>query len=264
MNPVPVTQPADDPATAPDHVRPYVHDDGGTRSLNFSMLELQSRMRLKAPDALELAYTRTMMGFLLFDSAPATLAMIGLGGGSLAKFCHRFLPGTRILAVEINPHVIALREEFLVPPDDERFRVVEADGAAFVAQCEQPLDVLLVDGFDYDGQPEALCSQDFYDAAAAALAPQGLLVVNLHAGHAEHAEFVRRIERSFGGLSLEVRLRDEANSVVFGFRSAATLARPVSALRRPPALAPAAWAQLKPALARVATAAQRWREVAAR
>jgi len=251
------------PSSAGAHVKPYVHDDGATRSLNFSMLELQSRMRLKQPDALDLAYTQTMMGFLLFDAAPGRLAMIGLGGGSLAKFCHRHLPATCITAVEINPHVIALREQFQVPADDHRFRVVEADGAVFVEQADAPWDVLLVDGFDYDGQPPALCSQAFYDAAAAALSPQGVLVVNLHAGHASHAEFVARLERSFGGLLLEVRLRDEANSVVFGFRSAATLARPLSALRRPAAMDAAAWAQIRPALLRVAATAQRWREATA-
>ncbi|HSI58211.1 MAG TPA: transferase [Ideonella sp.] len=243
-------------APADPHVKPYVYEDASTRSLNFSMLELQSRMRLKEPDALDLAYTRTMMGFLLFCGAPASLAMIGLGGGSLAKFCHRHLPQTRITAVEINPHVIALRDRFLIPPDDHRFQVVQADGADFVAQASEPIDVLLVDGFDYDGQPEALCSQGFYDAAAAALAPQGLLVVNLHAGHADHGLYLKRIARSFDGATLEVALRDEANSVVFGFGAALAPARPASVMRRPAALAPPAWAALKPALARVAAAAR--------
>ena len=55
------------------------------------------------------------------------------GGGSLAKFCYRHLPDTCITVVEINPHVIALRDEFKVPPDDRRFRVVEADGVHFAA-----------------------------------------------------------------------------------------------------------------------------------
>ena len=46
-----------------------------------------------------------MMGFLLFKPEPGNIAMIGLGGGSLAKFCHRDLPRSRIQAIEINPHV---------------------------------------------------------------------------------------------------------------------------------------------------------------
>eukprot|EP01034_Spumella_vulgaris_P002483 gene2483-3228_t len=34
---------------------------------------------------------------------------------------------TRIKVVEINPHVIALRDEFQVPADDERFKVRRGD-----------------------------------------------------------------------------------------------------------------------------------------
>ena len=48
--------------------------------------------------------------------------MIGLGGGSLAKFCHHYLPETRITVVEINPHVIAMRRHFQVPDDDAHWR----------------------------------------------------------------------------------------------------------------------------------------------
>ncbi|MDE8344502.1 MAG: hypothetical protein POG24_11875, partial [Acidocella sp.] len=69
-------------------------------------------MNLDDPCALDLEYSRTMMGFLLFKPEPKHIAMVGLGGGSLAKFCHRYLPATRIEVVEINPHVLALRDEF--------------------------------------------------------------------------------------------------------------------------------------------------------
>ena len=52
-----------------------------------------------------------MMGFLLFIPSPARILMVGLGGGSLAKFCFRHLPDAAIDVVEINPHVIALRDD---------------------------------------------------------------------------------------------------------------------------------------------------------
>jgi spermidine synthase len=86
-------------------------------------------MQFQNPHALALEYTRTMMGFLLFNPEPQNIAMLGLGGGSLAKFCYRYLPQSRIQVVEINPQVIALRDEFHVPPDDKRFGVVRGDGA---------------------------------------------------------------------------------------------------------------------------------------
>ena len=113
------------------HVKPFVYENLTSKALLFSICEIQSRMRLEDPYALDLEYTRTMMGFLLFQPDPKQIAMIGLGGGSLAKFCHRHLPRARIQVVEINPHVISLRDEFHVPPDDERFRVIHGDAEGF-------------------------------------------------------------------------------------------------------------------------------------
>ena len=45
-----------------------------------------------------------MMGFLLFQPAPARIAMIGLGGGSLAKYCALKLPEADFTAIERRPH----------------------------------------------------------------------------------------------------------------------------------------------------------------
>ena len=52
----------------------------------------QSRMRAGAPDELVVDYTRTMLGALLLHPAPRRIGMVGLGGGSQAKFCLRHLP----------------------------------------------------------------------------------------------------------------------------------------------------------------------------
>ncbi len=197
------------------HVKPFVQDHGGTKSLHFTLGELQSRMVMRRPWRLEVDYTRTMMGFLLFKPAPLHIGMIGLGGGSLAKFCHRQLPASRMTVLEINPYVIALRHEFQIPDDDERFEVIAADGALFMHTEAPRFDVLLVDGFDQDGQPPALCSQRFYDDCFAALPDGGVLVVNLHYDHPDYPVLVERITRSFSGNALEVLSEEESNSIVF-------------------------------------------------
>ncbi len=200
--------------TNPDLVEPFVYEDERTVSLHFDIASIQSRMRRDDPTVLELDYTRTMMGFVLFEAAPRSILMIGLGGGSLPKYCHRHLPSTGLTVVEINPHVIALRETFHVP-DDERLRVVCADGAAFVAHSEPLWPVLLVDGFTYEGQAEQLCTQRFYDDCRAALSPDGVLVVNLHADAGQDLLLLERIERSFDGAVLSVLTADRCNRIVF-------------------------------------------------
>ena len=114
--------------------KPFLVDNRRTRSLCFGIDGgVQSEMRLDDPETLVSAYTRKMMGFLLFRSRPREVVMIGLGGGSLVKFCHRHLPSTRMTVVEIDAHVIALRSYFQIPPDDARLHVIHGDGCAYVA-----------------------------------------------------------------------------------------------------------------------------------
>jgi len=230
---------------------PFVRDGLSSRSLYFSMEDVQSRMQLLRPDALDLSYTRTMMGFLMFVPVPRRLAMVGLGGGSIAKFCRRHLPRTRIDVIEINPRVIALRDQFQVPRDDARFRVIEADAAIFMADVPSRYDVLLLDGFGARGLPRALATQRFYDDCVDALAPGGLLVANLHTAAPDCAACVDRIDRSAGGGALVVRDHERVNSIVFA-RKGGALGGPHAAVARPKGLDKAAWDQLSGVFQRIA------------
>jgi spermidine synthase len=172
---------------------PFVHEYHGALSLHFNKCEVQSAMYKQAPDELVLSYTRTMMSFLVFNKQPRHIGMIGLGGGSMPKYCYRHLPDTTISVAEINPEVIAFRDRFLVPKDDPRFKIYCEDGADFVRLRPGHFDVLLVDGFDDKGQPPQLCSRQFYTHCFRSLTSPGLLVVNLSDGR----HLISRIRRSF-------------------------------------------------------------------
>jgi spermidine synthase len=202
------------------HVRPFVYEAGGRRALHFSICAIQSRIDLDQPDRLDLEYTRLMMAFALIHPRPSRIGMIGLGGGSLVRFCHRHLPQARIEVAECNPHVIALRDQFMVPHDDERLKVLECDGASYVRQATG-LDVLLVDGYDAWGLPRSLSSQRFFGDCARALAPQGVLVMNLLCDPERRTKVLDRIRRAFGGVALAVTDRGYSNSVAFAARGAA-------------------------------------------
>lgn len=194
---------------------PLLHEENGELSLHFAFPTIQSRMLRAEPERLLLDYTRTMMGFLLFLPKPGRIAMIGLGGGSLAKYCHRRLPETKFTAIEISPEVLALRATFGIPDDDERFHVVCADGADYLRRAPNAFDVLLIDGFDRQGQPRQLCSAAFYDDCHAALRPGGVLVVNLCADDTGYGSYVARISDSFFGKAVVVEAEEGDNKIVF-------------------------------------------------
>lgn len=217
--------------------RPFLRRQRHSLALHFDLFAVQSEMLLDAPDDLIVGYTQTMMGFLLFQPAPSSIGMIGLGGGSLTKFCYRHLPLAAISVAEIDVEVIALRDEFCIPPDDERLKVQCVDGADFVSQTVDRFDVLLVDGFDKNGQPPQLCSQQFYDDCYRALAPGGILVVNLLADEEEIGLYVDRLYTAFDDAVIVIDALDSMNKIAFACRGNAlamdgkTLRGYVNALR---------------------------------
>jgi spermidine synthase len=244
----PMTEPdaTDAQPNKPATDTPFIREQEGSRSLHFSAVEIQSRMSLLAPDALDLEYTRMMMGFLMFNPRPERIAMIGLGGGSLAKFCFRHLPNTAIDVVEINPEVIALRDAFQIPRDSDRFAVIEADGGDYVRLADRPADVLLVDGFDIGGMPPQLCTRQFYADCFQFLRDDGIMVVNLHLNHPLHPTYLDRIRESFGSSVFDVVDDDMTNSIVFAFKGEHFGQTGVEGTRRPPGITKEAWRQLMP------------------
>lgn len=195
---------------APRQVRHGRHLD-----LRFETGVTQSRMRLDAPDTLVVDYTRTMLAALLLRPAPRRIGMIGLGGGSQAKFCLRHLPDARIEAFEIDPRVLAMRSDFHIP-DSDRLRVVAGDASALLPQRAGAYDLLLVDGYDTSGIPAALSTQAFVDACRDALDAGGVLATNLYCD--DHAEHFARLVSAFGNNALLLDEPRQSNRVGFAWR----------------------------------------------
>jgi spermidine synthase len=176
--------------------------------------------------------------------------MLGLGGGSLAKFCYRELPNTRIDVVEINPRVIALRDAFLVPSDDARFRVHLDDGARFIGQATRQFDVLLVDAYARHGLPQRLASQEFYDSCRNALVDDGVMVLNLYCGHSD--AYIGRVGRSFDGAIFSLHEADRINEIVFACAGDGFERQKSVPSRETADLSPEAWSMLRPVFRRIA------------
>ena len=204
---------------APRRASVEVSEEDGVRSLHLGGAAIQSSIRIDRPDELALDYTRAMMAFLLFQPAPRDVLMIGLGGGSMARYIHQRMPGTRTTVVEINPKVLAAaRSLFHFPADDARLKVEIGCGAEYLAEQAEAADVLLVDGFDDGKQPAVLCTQAFYDATYAALRPGGVMAVNFMAEERKLDAYMQRIENSFDGHVACLCAADRVNIIAFAFK----------------------------------------------
>lgn len=195
--------------------QPFAFDHGDMRTLHFDERYIQSAMRISRPDELLLSYTRAMMAFLLFQPQPRHILMIGLGGGSLAKYCYRHLPGSRITVVELDPAVIALRRLFHVPDDDARFQVVQADALDYLPALREPVDVILHDGYSADGLPAPLSSSALYRDCRALLAPGGVLVSNLWGEEEALVPAMLRLHGAFDGQLWWCHAQNCLNRIVF-------------------------------------------------
>jgi spermidine synthase len=194
-------------------------EEDGVRYLHIGGEAIQSGIRIDEPDRLELDYVRAMMAFLLFCPRPRDVLMVGLGGGSMARFIHQRMHETRVTIAEISPEVVAVAREFFhFPRDDERLEVLVGDGAEIVPLRPACADVLVVDGFEDGETPEALCTQPFYDAAFASLRAGGVMVVNFMADARKMDAYLARIEKSFGRYPTLLMAEDKDNLIAFAVR----------------------------------------------
>jgi spermidine synthase len=194
-----------------------VSDARGYRSLHVGGEAIQSTMKIGDPYALALDYTRCMMAFLLLHPQPREALMIGLGGGSLAKFFHKHLRSTRVRVVELDPRIVdTARAQFALPPDDARLTVEIGDGAeALSPEC---CDVLMIDAYHDEAHVPKLATQQFYDAAFLALEPRGALVVNYMNDDPLFDEYLKRLEAAFGGSVFVMRALYDPNIIALAFK----------------------------------------------
>ena len=200
-----------------------VTESGGVRSLHLGTVTIQSSMKVKSPYELQLAYSRGMMGFLLFSDKVKHVLSIGLGGGSVPKYIHQFCPEISQTIIEINPQIINIaRSHFYVPDNDERLNVILGDGIEYLANNLASADVLMIDAFDAHGIPPDFCSQEFFDSCELSLTKNGVFVINLWGSDKNFDIYLQRIEQSFNdkvkSSVLMLPTGKPGNIVVFGFK----------------------------------------------
>ena len=195
-------------------------EQDGIRFLHFGSPWVQGAMRLSDPVSLELAYVKDMMSWLLFLEPPPRILQLGLGAGSLTKFCHRHCRGSEITVVEVSRVVIeAAHRWFKLPQPDQRLDVVRADAGIYVARprVKGRFGIVQVDLYDQDAAGPVLDSEDFYRHCHEALAVPGVLTVNLFGRHASFRRSLERIRAVFDQV-ITLAPRDEGNLVALALK----------------------------------------------
>ena len=202
-----------------------IAESAGVRYLHLDTKWVQGAMRISKPHVIELEYVQRMMFCLLLrrgaDLSKGHAAQLGLGAGSITRFCHSKLR-MRTTAVEINPSVIAACHTwFHLPIDKPRLTVLEQDAALFVGDAAnaESVQVLFVDLYDQEAAVPALDSEEFYSNCWRLLSDDGVMSVNLFGRQSSFAHSAWRIATIFG--QPQVRVLEptrEGNSVIVAMK----------------------------------------------
>lgn len=201
-------------------------EEGPYRHLHLGSIWIQGSMLVEAPTVLVHEYIQRMMAWLLFVDPSGVgkrqALQLGLGAGSLTKFCHKELR-MKTTAIELNPQVLhACRGWFKLPQDNARMQVVLADAAQEIKKphWQGAVDALQVDLYDDDAAAPVLDSEEFYADCRKVLTDDGCMTVNLFGRTSSYQKSVDKMAAAFGMDAMwAFKSTREGNTVVMAQRT---------------------------------------------
>ena len=189
-----------------------IRRDGDVRALTFvrdnGQEAVQSRVNLSSPHTLMSPYARSMFGSYLYQPQPRRVLIVGLGGGAMVRFLTHHEPHVIIDAVEIDPVVVRLADQYFGVRSGGNVRVHTADAVKFVEAASERYDLILMDAFlrpsddtDTTGVPTRLKTQHFLGQLKRALTPGGVVAFNVNE-HDTMADDIAAVAAVFGGVAI--------------------------------------------------------------
>ncbi len=171
------------------------------RTLHFGSSARQSAISLNYPEKLELSYCRAMLAGFLFRPEPRSVLILGLGGGSLAKFMLERVGLLKVEAVELRKTVVQLAHDYFSLPKDRHLSTNVISAEEFLLRkTSVKYDTIFIDLFNHNGMAPALLSENFFDHCRNKLSSKGILSINLWGGRkTPQLEKVKiRMQKTFG------------------------------------------------------------------
>lgn len=193
-----------------------VIDDTLLRSMYFGTKSRQSCMLHVNPDFLTLLYTQAMMTSLLFIDKPKSVLIIGLGGGSLAKFILSHYPDCIIDAIEYREKVVKVARGYFKLPETSRLNIHIADAINGIKKIEKnKYDLILLDAFDKSSVSPSIERPEFISACKDRLNNNGVLAINLWSNSENFKPSFQTINTIFSGNTLRYLVKKKSNVIVF-------------------------------------------------
>lgn len=114
------------------------------------------------------------------DKQPSDLdvLILGMGTGTYATQCRRYLGDMHVEGVEIDEKITDLSRKYFSLPDD--VQVTTYDGRAFLNASDETYDVIMVDAYQDITIPFQMSSTEFFTLVRDHLNENGVMVVNMN------------------------------------------------------------------------------------
>lgn len=115
--------------------------------------------------------------YLTSAKQPASLLIVGLAAGTIAKQYAAVYPDVKMDGVELDPVIVNVGREYFAM-NEPNLRPIIDDGRAFLEKTSESYDVIAVDAYRQPYVPFHLATVEFFQEVAAHLSPRGVVAVN--------------------------------------------------------------------------------------
>lgn len=176
-----------------------VFDDGNKRYLSFGTADEQSCQLLARPNQPQHDYSRAMISVLnVMSAAPSRVAILGTGGGLLARALFEHLDDVVIDAVDLRQAVIQVAYQYFGLPRSSKLKTHALSAHDFIAQApDNHYELLFSDLYLADGLDLQQLQTTFIEHCQRVLQEDGWLVLNLWKEHRENGVMLPLLRQYF-------------------------------------------------------------------
>ncbi len=213
----------------PEQITFYGRDDFGVvqvrakdhqRWLTFGNDVEQSCIDIRHPYSPVHVYLHGMLIAPLTLAEPRQLAILGLGGGTLANALTQLFPDSLIDGVDHRQLVIDAALSSCGLEQHDKLTLHCADANDFMSQRQTTYDVIFTDLYEANGAHELQTQQAFMATCAKKLAHQGVLVANQWASEFRDSQKAHAaLNAVFGDRVIYLRVAG-GNTIAFAYKDA--------------------------------------------
>jgi spermidine synthase len=156
------------------------------------------------------------MSTLIFADDPESVLIVGLGGGTMAKFISKIYPDCKIKAIEKRENIKKIAYGYFNLPQKGNIEIIigDCDGTLqeLVMQSDQ-YDIILIDVFTGNDISNSLANQNIFDACKSLLTRRGVLGINLWSKSPNYKKTVRLMNNSFDGFTFHIPTNEKRNII---------------------------------------------------